>query len=506
MKYRFLISYLLVQLISPCSQGQDIYNPYNHFKTIFESGAKANPYYLSSNPAYLNYDGQDELLSILGSIDNTSGDFKNFFDPETERNYNLSFSGKKILDSTHTFKGYFAVQKLKRINWNWLAVKDYESGSPFLLGDSTNGDTRYNGIFMNAQYSAKLFERLLTGFSISYYVDEGLKEIAPRPTSEHRDIDVTLGLGYLLNNSTSLGVSFRTFDYNEMISYAEDEEAVYTETILFKFRGYDLPQRISKKTESRISYHNGYLGNFDIFYQDKNISASIFANGGFEHITLKDNITNPEPEGYWRKNNYTSGLQAQYIFSEKWSAGVLYKFTWEESWAKHPDFNVLLDDENASLHEFALGLQYFVSEKLLIGLEVASILSDVNYHDYYSIIDYQKENLTIAPLFGVSYIWSDLLKTHFALGYVNSNNYNFELSANNTSSLYEVSRSVDIYYLNTNYTGKNLYLKAEINPGILGLINIYVAYQEVDASENQDYKFHDRTGIQASIEFKIKAY
>ena len=506
MKYRFFIPLIIALLITPFCNGQDIYNPYNHFKTIFESGTKANPYYLNNNPAYLNYDGQDELLLIDGNWNSASGDFKNFFDPGTEKNYNLAFSGKKILDSTQTFKGYFSIQKLKRYDWNWLVVKDYDSGSPFLLGDSTTGDTRYNGIFMNAQYSAKLFERLLTGFSISYYVDEGLKEIAPRPTSEHRDIDVTAGLGYLLNNNLTLGFSARVFDLNENISYEEDEEAVYTETILFKFRGYDLPQRISKKTESRISYHNGYQGNCDVFYRDENISASVFTGGGFEHITLKDNITNPDPEGYWRKTSFTGGLQVSYTFGRQWNVGVLYKFNQEMSWARHPLYNVLLDEQKNNLHKFILGLQYTASEKLSVGLEVASSLSNVYYDDYYSGVFYKNENFKIAPLLGINYVWSDVLKTHLAVGFTNSSNYNFKLSTSNITSFYEVTRSIDLYYLNTGYTGKNLYLKAEVNPDFLGLFNIYIAYQKIDASENQNYKFHDRTEIQTVIELKIKAY
>jgi len=506
MKYRFYIPLITALLITPFCNGQDIYNPYNHFKTIFESGTKANPYYLSGNPAYLRYDGRDELLSTQGMFNNTTGDFKNFFDPGTERNYDLAFSGKKILDSTQIFKGYFAIQKLERISWNWLAVKNYNSGSPFMLGDSTTGDTRYNGIFMNAQYSARIFNRLLTGFSISYYVDEGLKEIAPRPTSDHRDIDVTAGFGYLLNNNLSLGFSLRVLDLNEKISYEEDEEAVYSETILLKFRGYDLPQIISKKTESRISYHNGYYGNFDIFYHDENISASVFAGGGFEQITLKDNITNPDPEGYWRKTSFTGGLQVSYTFGRQWNTGAIYKFTREESWAKHPLYEVLLDDQNNNLHEIVLGLQYTASEKLSMGLEVASSLSNVNYDDYYSGVFYKNENFTIAPLLGISYVWSDFIKTHVALGYTNSSNNNIEVLDNNTSLFYEVTRSVDIRYLITDYTGKNLYLKAEINPGFLGLINIYIAYREIDATENPAHKFHDRTEIQTAIELKIKAY
>jgi len=506
MKNRFFIPLITALLITPLCNGQDIYNPYNHFKTIFESSTKANPYYFSNNPAYLNYDGRDELLSIQGNYNNTSGDFKTFFDPGTERNYDLAFSGKKKLDSTQTFKGYFAIKKLQRNDWHFLAVRDYDTGSPFLLGDVTTGDTRYNGIFMNAQYCAGLFERLLTGFSVSYYVDEGLKEIAPRPTSDHRDIDLTVGLGYLVTDKLSIGGSLRAYDLNEKIVYEEDEEAVYTETLLFKFRGYDLPQMILKKRETRISYHNGYHGNFDAFYQDENLSASLYAGGGFEHITLKDNITNPEPEGYWRQTYLNAGLQVQYNLNNEWNAGALYKFIRNESWAKHPLYNVLLDEQENNLHEFILGLQYTPSSRLSLGLEVASTLSDVNHHDYYSSVDYQKEKFTITPLLGISYVWSDLLKTHLAFGYTNSSNNNIEISDDNTSLFYQVISSMDIRYLITDYTGKNLYLKAEINPGFLGLFNIYIAYQKIDANENPAYNFHDRTEIQTAIELKIKAY
>src|SRR5690606_11463407 len=147
--------------------------------------------------------------------------------------------------------------------------------------------------FMNAQYSARLFNRLLTGFSINYYVDEGLKEVSPRPTSDHRDIDAGIGIGYELNNNLSLGGSLRAYDYNESIQYSEDIEAIYAETILFKFRGLDLPEIIKKTSESRASYHNGYDGKLDLFYSDINISAALFGGNNLEHITFKDNLSNP---------------------------------------------------------------------------------------------------------------------------------------------------------------------------------------------------------------------
>jgi hypothetical protein len=498
---------LLALIYIPYVNGQDLYNTYNHFNLLFESSNKVNPYYFSGNPAYLNYDGRDQLLSVKGSMKNEDGDFKEFFDPGKIRNYDLSFSGKKILDSNQTFKGLFAIQKQQRKDWNFLATKDYNTGSPFLMGDSTTGSTRYNGILMNAQYSVKLWKSLLTGISLNYYVDEGLKEVSPRPTTEHRDIDVSAGLGYIINPNLSAGFTFRVYDKNEKIKYAEDEGAVYNETILFKIRGFDLPERNAKKTEVRYSYNNGYEGKIDGFYKNDAVSAVVFAGNTFEHITLKDNENNPEPEGYWRNNSVSAGAEAMINLCRNLSAGCMYVFDNDDMWARHPVYNVLMNSSKNYEHKFGAGVQYGFNNNFTAGLELSGSFRHVKYEDYYSNVFYSLDRLTLTPQLGINYVWSKLLLTHVAAGYIKSNANNFDFTGGTgNSSFYNSFTGKDINYISADYNGMRYTFKAEINPGKFGLINLYATYLHLDAGDNVSAFYNGRSDLQATIEFKIKVY
>jgi hypothetical protein len=252
-----LISVGLPFLINQKLNAQQIYSSDPFFKTIFESRKNINSYYVGDNPAYLRFENGDQLLSLQSSYFNNDGEFKRFIDPSAIRLYQVSASGKKAIDSAQVFKGSFAFQRLERKNWNWLVSKYYDDFDPFLFGDSTSGSAHYNGIVMNAQYGAGLFDQLLFGFNFNYSVDEGLKEVFPHPTSNHRDIDLSIGLGYLLNENFTIGASTKIYDYNEKIKYEEDQGAVSREVYLLKFRGFDFPFVNNKKTETRYSYRNG---------------------------------------------------------------------------------------------------------------------------------------------------------------------------------------------------------------------------------------------------------
>ena len=506
MNTKILKYLLLAYILMPSAFSQNLYNRFQQFNSIMDAAGKVNPYYLNDNPAFMNFDGRDQLLSVQSSFQNENGGFKNFLDPQTERNYNLSFSGKRVLDSMQTFKGYFAINRLERNGWNWLATKNYNVGSPFLIGDSTTGDTRYNGIVMNAQYNIQFWKNFLGGISFSYYVDEGLKEVAPRPTSEHRDIDISAGLGYKLTEDFSIGTYFRSYNLNEKINYSQDEGALYQETILMKFRGYDLPIILLKKVETRYSYHDGYFGNIDLFYKKNNFSASGFLETGAEQIALKDDANDPHSEGYWKNNITKAGAQLYYSISEHLGFGVYYNFKKENMWARHPEFNVLLMGDKKFVHLISAGGEQKFNDKFVIGLELTAKIINEKFNDYYSDIFYEYDDLILLPSVGLNYVWSDFITTKIKITGKAYRKNDLELTTNSPSSFFSLSRNADLDYLSSDYNENRFYFNAELNPGFLGLINIHIIYQIIKANENSTFNLKDRSNFGAAIELKIKAY
>jgi hypothetical protein len=506
---RFRIFYtILVIAASQSVNAQDIYNRHNIFNTILDAKGRINPYSLSGNPAFLPYDSRDQLLSVESNWSSTDGGYKKFLEPGIERTYDLDFTGKKHLDKNQIFKGMFSLTRLERHDWNWLAVKNYNNGSPFLLGDSTSGRTRYNGIFMNAQYSAYLTERFLTGFSISYGVDEGLKEIAPRPTSNHRDMDITVGAAYNIIPEFAAGLSFRTFDFLEQINYREDEGALYDETIIFKIRGFDYPLRISKKVESRISYHNRYYFNSDFFYNSSDLTAVAYLGAGTEQIVIKEDLSNPRIEGYWNNDLVKAGVNFKYNLGYSWSAGLSYKMTRNEMWARHPLFNVLLMNNNIYVHEASAGFEHIFSTRLSAGVELGGEFTDNKMDDFYGNVSYGYKLSGYNAMVGVNYIWSDYLKTFIVIGGGNKKNSDLNISNEFPSSYFQNSRYIDLAYLNNDLFTTRIHLNAEIQTGFPGIINLYVTYinNSVTGDGAPEFSSAQRSFLNAAVEFKVKVF
>jgi hypothetical protein len=506
MKLR-IIYLLILTAFTQLLNAQNIYNRHQVFGTIMDASSDIHPYNISGNPAFLQFDSRDQLLSVESNWNNVEGDYKRFLEPGAERLYRLDFSGKKNLDSSQIFKGMFSLNRLERHNWNWLSVKNYDSGSPFLLGDATSGRTRYNGIFMNAQYSNNLTKKFTGGFSISYAVDEGLKEVAPRPTSDHRDIDVTLGGAYKITSDLSAGLSFRVFDLLEQINYREDESSIYQETLLLKLRGFDYPLLISKKVESRFSYHNRYYFNSDLFYNNPLITISAYLGAGTEHIVIKENMSSPLFEGYWNNDLLNGGVVTRINISKDWSAGLSYALNSKKMWAKHPAFNVLIMENNINIHEASAGLQYNFSEKLTGGIEIKGEFTDNDYNDYYGNISYSYKNTGFNALAGINYRWNDDLVTTLAAGGGSNKNTNNSIISNTPSEFFLNSRYIDLLYIDADLFTTRVHMNTEINTGFPGIIIIHMAYinNKVDG-DIPVYSSADRSYFNAAVELKIKVY
>jgi hypothetical protein len=282
---------------------------------------RINQYFVGKNPAFLKFSKKDELLGLSVGLNNSKGFFKGFLDPEQESKYLLSATGKKSIEENQYFKGSFNIVRHERQNWDWIFVREYDKNI-FLLGDSTTGNSRFTGILLNSEYSLRIANNYLLGVNLDYLVDEGIKEVSPRPTSEYRYIDVTLGAGYDGIKGVSLGIKGNIIDKTEKIVYQEDEGALTTETIILKFRGYDYPNVFRKKSEVRYSYINQYLGQFDYTINAvENLLITGYVNSGAENSVVKDNSINPESERVFSKQTCFSRINRELydnIFLEYW--------------------------------------------------------------------------------------------------------------------------------------------------------------------------------------------
>jgi len=118
-----IIIVFLVCLLSNNLYSQNYKEFETGFSTIFIDSV--NSYNFGNNPAYLNFNLDDEFLSLKSQFHNDQGDFKKFITPGINRTTDFFASGKKSIDSTQKFKGSFGFSKIERKNWEWIFTRDY---------------------------------------------------------------------------------------------------------------------------------------------------------------------------------------------------------------------------------------------------------------------------------------------------------------------------------------------------------------------------------------------
>lgn len=479
----------------------------SNFNTLFDKKEKVSPYYFGSNPAWLGNEVSDELLYIRSGVNDETGDFKKFTDPGDIRIYTVSVTGKKLMDSSQIFRGSFSFQRTENNNWQWLFTRDYSSGSPFLIGDSTTGDSRYNGIKMNAEYAARVYDKFNLGFSLKYYIDDGLKLAHPRPTSKDREINFSSGLAYHLNNNLSIGLQASVYDNVENINYSQDIGAILSEILLIKFRGFDFPNVFSMTTETRYSYNNGYKAGFNFLFEKSSfLTLTAFAITGFDKINIKDGGDNPISEGLWKNNFFNSGVVSLFKIDNSTFLSLLYALDLSNNWSEFPDYNVLYSKNWFSKHSLISGIEYSFNNQLTAGLEAGVKYSKNNFNDYYSNIFANNRALIYLLNLGLKFEWSNKLSSFVSAGINSNKTSNNNLNYTNQSNYFLDYRIKDLYFYQTNFNNYIFNLITAYSPGFGGEFLINVNYSNSILVNATHFPGMNRSNSSITLEYKVAAY
>lgn len=463
---------------------------------------RLSPYSLSNNPAFLQFDDTDELLHIKSTIESASGKFKTTFEPEISNLSSITFSGKKSLGNSQIFKGSFSFLKDERKNWNWIFSKNYRNGNLFLLADSSSGYSRFNAIAMEASYFNKLTDKFSLGVNLNYLVDEGLKTVSPRPTSNHRDISIRIGTGYEFSENLVSAVSLSLGDYLEEISYKEDEGSVLKEISLMKFRGFDHPVIVKKKTETRVVYENTYDFNFDLFYSlHPSINAGININSGILHSTSKEDFINPKSQGYFQRKYNSQLLTINYKPMFEFETQLILLNYNSNFWLRHPDFKVMLSD-NSMIDQGALfKINYHLSASSInLNFGIQRFLT--SFDDYYSNVFSKVKS--ISYLVGIGFESQIFQKVNFKTSYSFRRYSPSEksLSYLTPSSVFTNFSVNDFSIINSVSNEHIFYTVIDLNNRIGKFtLNIYGSYLKPEETQ-EDYRFNS----QISLEYKLKVY
>ncbi len=484
--------------------GQILQVPMNPASLMTTEIAEINPYRCADNPAFLLLDPGQEALTLRSQFYQNEGAFRSFLTPDQVRILQQSASGKKHLSKTQVFSGAFGFQKEIRGGWDWIASKDITSGNPFLLGDSTSGDTHYDGIVMNAAYAQRIGRAFLLGTEIDYFVDEGLKKVSPKPRSQHREIQASVGLGWLFSRSLQFGLQSSLFDRSEEITYSEDKESMDRETILFKFRGFDYPQVLRKKTETRLSEHRGYTSGASITWS-KAENAVIVAEGGWgqEKMTVKDNVLTPLPEGYWQAKRWHASLEAGWELNDQHGVRLHTALAERRLWARHPLYRVRLHKNREQTAESILAWRYAHSALSRFSFEGGWIRHKPEIQDYYSDIALQTKTDSWLLQIGWQQIWTTELCTAFRLGYENGRNSDPFYFAGSESDIYTDYRIADLLYLISDFSRQWGQLTVEITPKSGGTIALQATAMVTEPMGTTTFGGQDRLDIDINLIYTL---
>ncbi len=479
---------------------------YNFDRISVKADSIIDFYEISKNPALLNQDKTDERLQIKSYFNTGEEKFKRYFTPSATDLYQVEFSGKKTIDGNQIFKGSFGFNKLVRKEWSWVFSKDFDSGNPFLLGDNSTGNSVFNGIYFDANYSNQVSKKLTLGAGIQYLVDEGLKQVSPKPTSRHRDIIYRLGTSYQLIKTLQLGFAVNIRDQKEEITYREDEGAVYKEIMVMKFRGLDFPVIVRKKTENRTVFYNNYEFNNDIIFSPSKTSCLFFnLKKGIEQTISRDEITNPTNQGKFLNDYLITQIKYEQSIttSLKSVSGLNYMFT--DFWSKHPDYSVLLSEGKQRFYSLSQNFSYKFNPffSLTFGGGYGEFHNKLN--DYYSDVFYDVYKSIYSVTSGFDWSIFEQLKLRGSLSLEKFQNTKTEVNTSQNSYYYFYAFQKDVDYFLSDFLRFNSAVTIVYYTRIGDFI-FNIGYEFLRPGKNTKFYNQNNTEINTFFEYRVKIY
>lgn len=414
----------------------------------------------TGNPALLraSHYGDDLQMAIL--FDTRNGAHRRFVDPGRRAGYTALASGSKTVNERQLFLGSFGFRRTEYHDWQWLSTRFYEEAHPFLKADSTTGLSRFNEIIFTGGYAIEPTPGWDIGISLHYLVDEGLKDIAPKPISNHRDVRFRVGSSYR-NNNLELGAFAGLDDKEEELRYTEYEGSILEETVLINFRGYDLPIVQRRDSETRITRSSEWhYGTHASWMHPEGFRLHAQYRGSRSALDIEEDISRPRKEGYTASRNHYA--DADLIWNRHgnlFAAG--YRFVAADRWAEFQPFGVLLADANHRLHRFVTGWSSRVATGLEVGLEWQVAYGQQSEDDYYSVISWSTDHSDIGIRTGFTGHFSRHFRLAAHYGFLNRSTSNSNLQTGQTGPFFNNHRRRDIDFMLSGYSLHEGILRAE---------------------------------------------
>jgi hypothetical protein len=468
--------------------------------TIFSSERNGNPAWL-----YLDKISSDLWIHLNGS--GTSGSFRGAFEPGSSSTYQYYVEGARRMGDLQVVRGEFGFHQDFRSDWMWLDSKNDASTNPFLLGDSSTGETVYRGIVSRAQYAMLLADRWIVGAELDYGVNNGVKSVTPKPTSTNRDLATSVGLGYSFDSGLNIGASFAYVDQQEEISFVDEGAGVLTETVLFKFRGLDRFLRLTKKNETRNTQLRGYQGKANATISlDANTDLAASGGGGVMGTEVTDGGTSPLAQGHWQNERGEGHLKLHHRMG--WfTLGVQADFCRDSYWARHPEYDVLFLEGHASSLALGGGVEApLIPDRLIVAAEYLNARETGDAHDYLSgiIVDQHRVSHTMQAL--AQYRWHERVSTSLVYSYRIQVPLLSDIQAPSASTFFRTIRRPDLELFAAKANVHQIVFGIDYDTQLFGNLLVLIDYAHASPSGDNPFGDTSRSTLRVFASVKVMTF
>jgi hypothetical protein len=318
-----------------------------------------NLYDFGNNPAWLIQDEDQKWLKIVTSARHVSGDFKRTYDPGQANEYHVIFDGVKPLGKQQIFRGAVDYRGEYRSQVPFAIERDIYREDPFRAMDNTTGRSKFIGPKIFTEYSRKLAEHWFVGASLKYQIESGLKKDFPKPGNTYRNLGLGFGLAYQMAPRTVLGLNFQYYNLQNTLEMVEPGRNETRALVLRKYRGETI-FTVKQGEGERFFNQEGYALNLQVCAEPTaNWKLGAQATLQFDSLYVSNDRNPPSSDGYWEMRGFSLCLKSLYDFSA-WPLRLafdVYHFQ-ANDWARHPNFDVLLGDDQTREDEIGVGLGY----------------------------------------------------------------------------------------------------------------------------------------------------
>ena len=425
---------------------------------------------IGGNPAWLFQRQLSMPLKIQFLQQSSSGDYHYAFEPKNSTGYQYSVEGKKDLSADHVVYGTFGAVQEYRGDRMWSDTKQYDTWNPMIIADSSTGMTDYRGLVLNGTYSGLLTDRWLLGATIKYGVDNGVKRVSPKPLDMQRNIGIELGTAFLLTEKFSLGALLVLKNDKEENDFEPDQTTAQSQAVLFKFRGYDSYQKFTKNSENRIVRTETYGGYIQSAYNSDEVRSAVSAGYKVRFADIVDGGSSPLDQGFCQ-SEVMEGTWGGSIVLDSITICAEAGISKDHQWTRHPNYSVLLVEQNITNANAGLCLRVPVFGIDLFGGYSVSFRERL-LNDYISTLSANISSYTHMVMIGGSAMIDEREKASvwYAMEFVDPAMK--RVTVPNPSALYALVGARNFGYETASVFGSSAGFDVTFNGGVFGHCSI----------------------------------